>query len=205
MKTPDSPLWRLGAATMALATAFAVVAACKSDADKGAAPAAAGSHSAHAGGSPAPPQPLRAGERFVDLRMAEAYTPAPPEGGGTDEYRCQVIDPGLTKAAFLTGTQFTPENVAIAHHAIVYAVPPGGAAAVREQDAKTPGLGWQCFGGTGVAGAEVEEGDAAWGDTWAPGATETLLDQDAGYKLEPGRLIVLQIHYNLLATDGKPT
>ncbi|MFF5009991.1 hypothetical protein ACFY3G_45140 [Streptomyces phaeochromogenes] len=94
--------------------------------------------------------------------MAEAYTPAPPEGGGSDEYRCQVIDPGLTKTAFLTGTQFAPENVAIAHHAVVYAVPPGGAAAVREQAAKTPGLGWQYFGGTGVAGAEVEEGDAAW-------------------------------------------
>ncbi|WP_223165516.1 hypothetical protein, partial [Lentzea indica] len=144
------------------------------------------------------------GERFVDLKMAEAYTPAPPEGGGTDEYRCQVIDPGLTKAAFLTGTQVTPENVAIAHHAIVYAVPPGGAAAVREQDAKTPGLGWQCFGGTGVEGAEVEEGEAAWVDTWAPGAAETLFTEDAGFKLEPGSLIVLQLHYNLLATDGKP-
>jgi copper type II ascorbate-dependent monooxygenase-like protein len=188
---------------VALATAFAVV-ACGSNADNSAAPAAAGSHSAHAGESSAPPQPLRAGERFVDLKMAEAYTPAPPEGGGTDEYRCQVIDPGLTKAAFLTGTQVMPENVAIAHHAIVYAVPPGGAAAVREQDAKTPGLGWQCFGGTGVDGAEVEEGEAAWVDTWAPGATETLFTQDAGFKLEPGSLIVLQIHYNLLATDGKP-
>ncbi|GAA4465632.1 hypothetical protein GCM10023170_075280 [Phytohabitans houttuyneae] len=118
---------------MALATAFAVVAACGSDADNSAGPAAAGSHSAHAGGSSAPPQPLRAGERFVDLKMAEAYTPAPPEGG-TDGYRCQVIDPGLTKAAFLTGTQFTPENVAIAHHAIVYAVPPGGAAAAHERE-----------------------------------------------------------------------
>jgi len=191
---------------MALATAFAV-AACGSDAGDSAAPAAAGSHSAHnghAGGSVGPPQPLRAGERFVDLRMAEAYTPAPPAGGGTDEYRCQVIDPGLTKAQFLTGTQFAPENVAIAHHAIVYAVPPGGAALVREKDAKTPGPAWQCFGGTGVAGAEVEEGDAAWVDTWAPGATEALLTQDVGYKLEPGSLLVLQIHYNLLATDGKP-
>jgi hypothetical protein len=201
MTKPDSPLWRFGAATIALATAFAVVAACGSDADKSAAPAAAGSHSAHAGGSPAPPQPLRAGERFVDLKMAEAYTPAPPEGGGTDEYRCQTIDPGLTKAAFLTGTQFMPENVAIAHHAIVFAVPPSGAAALREQDAKTPGLGWQCFGGTGVAGAD---GNAAWVDTWTPGATETLLTQDAGYKLEPGSMLVVQIHYNLLATDGKP-
>ncbi|NGO10321.1 hypothetical protein G5C60_22695 [Streptomyces sp. HC44] len=77
-----------------------------------------------------------------------------------------MIDPGLTKEAFLTGTQFTPENVAIAHHAIVYAVPPGGAAAVREQDAKTPGLGRQCFGGTGAAGAEVEGGTRRG---WAPG------------------------------------
>ena len=194
---------------MALATAFAVV-ACGSDAGNSAAPPAAGSHSAHAGGSSAPPQPLRAGERFVDLKMAEAYTPAPPEGGGTDEYRCQMIDPVLTKAAFLTGTQFMPENVAIAHHAIVYAVPPGGAALLREQDAKTPGLGWQCFGGTGVDGADVEDDDegadpgAAWVDTWAPGATETLLDQDAGFKLEPGSLIIFQMHYNLLATDGKP-
>ncbi|WP_037704528.1 hypothetical protein [Streptomyces scabiei] len=78
-----------------------------------------------------------------------------------------MIDPGLTETAFLTGTQFAPENVAIAHHADVYGVPPGGAAAVREQDAKTPGLGWLCFGGTGVAGVEVEAGDAAWADTWA--------------------------------------
>ena len=186
---------------MALATAFAV-AACGSD--NSAVPAAAGSHNAHAGGPSAPPQPLRDGERFVDLKMAEAYTPAPPEGGGTDEYRCQVIDPGLTKAAFLTGTQVTPENVAIAHHAIVYAVPSDGAAAVREQDAKTPGLGWQCFGGTGVDGAEVEDGDAAWVDTWAPGATETLFTQDVGFKLQPGSLVILQMHYNLLATDGKP-
>ncbi|MEU4219748.1 monooxygenase [Actinoplanes sp. NPDC026623] len=204
MRKPDRPLRRFWAATMALATACTVVAACGSDADNSATPAAAGSHSAHSGRSSAPPLPLRAGERFVDLKMAEAYTPAPPEGGGTDEYRCQVIDPGLTKAAFLTGTQVMPENVAIAHHAIVYAVPPGGAAAVRKQDAKTPGLGWQCFGGTGVDGAEVEEGDAAWVDTWAPGAAETLLTQDVGFKLEPGSLLILQIHYNLLATDGKP-
>ncbi|MFF3847739.1 hypothetical protein [Streptomyces sp. NPDC002328] len=37
-------------------------------------------------------------------------------------------------------------------------VPPVGAAVVRTQDAKTRGLGWQCFGGTGAAGAEVEGG-----------------------------------------------
>ncbi|MEV6237838.1 hypothetical protein [Lentzea sp. NPDC051838] len=203
MTKPHGPLWRFGVATVALATAFTVV-ACGSGSGNGALPIPSGSHNGHAAKPAPPPEPLRAGERFVDLKMAESYTPAPPEGGGTDEYRCQVIDPGLTKAAFLTGTQVTPENVALAHHAIVYAVPPAGAAAVREQDAKTPGLGWQCFGGTGVPGAEVEAGEASWVDTWAPGAAETLFTEDVGFKLEPGTLIVLQMHYNLLATDGKP-
>ena len=226
---PSCSRWKVGAAVMALAPAFAVT-ACSSDADRDSAPPAPHSHSAHAGASSAPAQPLRAGERFVELRMAEAYTPAPPEGA-LDEYRCQVLDPGLTEEAFLTGTQVMPGNDAIAHHGIVYALGPDDAAAVREHDANTPGLGWQCFGGTGVEGADVEyddeddeggdegddrggdeggdEGDdegsdegAAWVDTWAPGATETLLDHDAGFKLEPGSLIVFQMHYNLLGTDG---
>lgn len=93
----------------------------------------------------------------------------PRAAGGRRLGRVPVPDDrsGPDRTAFLTGTQFAPENVAIAHHAIGYAVPPGGAAAVREQDAKTPGLGRQRFGGTGVAGAEVEEGDAAWADTRA--------------------------------------
>ena len=197
MTKTDSPLWRIALAAAAVTTAVAV-AACGADPADPAAPAASGTHSAHAGA--APPLPLRAGERFVDLSMSEAYTPAPPEGGGTDEYRCQVIDPKLTSKAFLTGTQFIPENVAIAHHAIVFALPPGSEAKVRATDEKTPGLGWTCFGGPDIQGGQ----QAAWVDTWTPGATETLLTQDAGYELAPGSLLVLQIHYNLLATDGKP-
>ena len=204
--------WKVGATVTALATVLAV-AACSPGADNPTAPAGAGTHGthgAHGDGPAAAAQPLRAGERFVDLTMPEAYTPAPPEGA-VDEYRCQVLDPGLTGTAFLTGTQVMPDNVAIAHHGIVYAVQPDDAAAVHEHDARTPGPGWQCFGGTGVDGADVEDDDeestdagAAWVDTWAPGATETLLDQDVGFKLEPGSLIVFQMHYNLLATDGRP-
>ena len=108
-KAPPGRL-RFGVATMEPATAFPV-AARGSHADNSAEPGAAGPHSAHAGGSSAPPQPPRAGERFL-------------------------------------------------------AVPPVGAAAVRKQDAKTLGLGWQCFGGTGAAGAEVEGGTRRG---WTPG------------------------------------
>jgi len=76
--------------------------------------AAVGLHSAHAGGASARPQPLRAGEWVLDLRLA--------------------------------GPQCAPDNGAVAHHAVVYTLPTGGAVAVRGRDAKPPGLGCQCFG-----------------------------------------------------------
>ncbi|WP_433183783.1 monooxygenase [Actinoallomurus sp. CA-150999] len=140
--------------------------------------------------------PLRAGERFVNLTAPQPYTPSAPNGG-TDEYRCLVIDPHLTKPVYLTGTQFEPGNPSIVHHAITYAIPPESAAEARAKDAATPGQGWTCFGGDGL-----RQG-GAWVDTWTPNHRETLLKQDVGFPLKPGSLLILQVHYNLLATGGR--
>ena len=96
--------------------------------------------------------------------------------GGTDEYRCVILDPHLTTPTFLSGSQFQPQNTPMVHHAIVFAVPPENAAAAHAKDAATPGQGWTCFGDDGMEG----EQPSAWVDTWAPGATETLLQQDVG-------------------------
>lgn len=149
-------------------------------------------------GTPAPTAPLRAGEHFVNLSMARPYTPQAPNGG-TDEYRCLVLDPHLTKAQFLTGTQFQPGNVPIVHHAIVFAIPPGEAQAARDKDAASGGNGWTCFSNNVLE----HDSDQTWVDTWTPNATEALLQQDVGFPLQPGSLLVLQIHYNLLATGGR--
>jgi hypothetical protein len=145
--------------------------------------------------STAPTLPLRAGERFTSLTVPQSYTPSAPNGG-TDDYRCLVIDPHLTKPAFLTGTQFEPGNPAIVHHAITFAIPPEGAAEARTKEAAKPGQGWTCFGDNGL------KQQGAWVDTWTPHHQETLLTQDVGFPLKPGSLIVLQVHYNLLATGG---
>lgn len=155
------------------------------------------SHGSHGSHGAAAPAALRTGERFVNLSMPQPYTPAAPNGG-TDEYRCFLIDPKLTSTAFLTGSQFLPQNEDIVHHAILFRISPDQAASARALDAKTPGEGWTCFGDDGV------DGDSAWVGHWAPGATETLLADDVGYPMPPGSLIVLQVHYNLLATGGKP-
>jgi hypothetical protein len=133
-----------------VATALAVVllAACGSSAP-GTVGGGTAPHTGHDPFSPAPPpQPLRPGERFQNLTVSEPYTPSPPHGG-TDDYRCQVVDPHLTAPAFLTGTQFQPQNAPIAHHAIVFALPPEQAAA-RAKDAASGGPGWTCFGDLGL-------------------------------------------------------
>jgi hypothetical protein len=145
-----------------------------------------------------PPQtaPLRKGERFQEVGLERPYRPAPPEGG-TDEYRCFLIDPKLTEAAYLTGSQFQPQNKEIVHHGIFYQIAETDVAQAKEKDTQTEGDGWQCFGGSGL------DSESNYIGAWAPGHAETLVGDRAGYRLEPGSQIVLQVHYNLLATNGK--
>ncbi|GII66959.1 hypothetical protein Skr01_70440 [Sphaerisporangium krabiense] len=156
----------------------------------------AGGHGGHGGTfSAPPPAPLRESERFVDVKLAEPYKPVAPNGG-TDEYRCFIVDPGLTERSFLTGSQFFPQNTSLVHHAIIFRIDPDKVKQARDLDAKTPGEGWTCFGDSGVDGG-------GWVGHWAPGANETLLKQKVGYPLQPGSMLVMQIHYNLLASQGK--
>ena len=104
-----------------------------------------------------PPKiPLRAGERFQFLSMAKPYTPQPPPGG-TDEYRCFLIDPYFTAPSFIVGSEFLPENADIVHHAILFRVEPGDVAAAKKFDAQTPGDGWTCFGDDGIRAATASD------------------------------------------------
>jgi hypothetical protein len=193
-----SPLRMLALATGAVAMTL-MVAACGSGSTTAAGGTPATIPSSHDMSAPPAPaaQPLRPGERFLNLSVPQPYTPSAPSGG-TDEYRCLIVDPHLTKTAFLTGTQFQPQNAPIVHHAIVFAIPPEQAAAARAKDAASPGQGWTCFGNDGLGGNQR----SAWVDTWTPGNSETILSQDVGFPLQQGSLLILQVHYNLLATDG---
>jgi hypothetical protein len=190
---------------VAVLAAILLVAACAASSGgtnsaKQASPSATDQTGAHVHGAgfvPPPAAPLRAGERFVTLTMPQPYTPQAPNGG-TDEYRCFLIDPKLTSAGFLTGSQFLPQNADIVHHAIFFRVSPADAPKARSVDASSPGEGWTCFGDAGI------HADAAWVASWAPGANETLLAPTVGYPMPAGSLLVMQVHYNLLATGGKP-
>ncbi len=162
--------------------------------------------SPHDTGDAPPSAPLRTGERLVDLAMPAAYEPSSPTGRGTDDYRCFLLDPGLTSPAFITGVDVLPGRRDLVHHVILFRVPADQVAGAGRQDASTPGEGWTCFGGTGIggdAGPATALTSAPWLGAWAPGGGESLLDDGLGIPLEAGSRVVMQVHYNLLAGDGQ--
>ena len=148
----------------------------------------------------APPEaPLRAGERFVTLRMPTAYTPTAPAAPGTDDYRCFLLDPGLTEKSVVTGINVLPGNPDIVHHVILFRVPADKVTRAEELDRLQVGQGWTCFGGTGVESQGAGLESAPWLGAWAPGGGERVLAPDLGMPVDAGSRIIMQVHYNLLA------
>ena len=197
----------------AAAAALVLLAGCGGDGESAAprqppasaAPSQAGHHATF---TVSPAAPLRPGERFQVLKMTRPYTPKPPTNGSTDDYRCFLVDPHVTATTFLTGSQFLPQNADIVHHAIFFRVPAAQVAEARALDAAAPGDGWTCFGGTGIGGPRAQTRqlrNAPWVAAWAPGGRETVTSPGTGTLMEAGSQLVMQVHYNLLATAGKAT
>jgi hypothetical protein len=151
-----------------------------------------------AGVPPGRQLPLRAGERRMTLTMPEPYTPSVPTGVGTDDYRCFLLDPGLDRDVWLTGSNVLPGNPRVVHHVILFRVPQEKVAEAERLDASAPGEGWTCFGGTGISGDFTNVDDASWLAAWAPGGDETKVRDGYGVRLDAGARIVMQVHYNLL-------
>jgi hypothetical protein len=192
----------LAAALLLLAACSAGPATQRSAPPSASARDSAGPSGAHASSSTErdrPPRiPLRRGERIVDVRMPSAYTPSAP-GRGTDDYRCFLLDPRITADSFVTGVDVAPGDDEVVHHVILFRVPPEQVAAARRVDARSPGQGWTCFGGSGLDQIGGGLDDAPWLGAWAPGSGERVLADDIGIPLQAGSRIVMQVHYNLLA------
>lgn len=167
-------------------------------------PATGQAHDKHAGAKPGKQRPLRKGESRATLTMPAAYTPSAPFGAGTDDYRCFLLDPELTKPAWLTGTHVLPGNSDVVHHVILFQVAPEQVRLAEAKDAIDEGEGWTCFGGTGLDQFQNVD-DAAWIGAWAPGGDESVTKPGFGVRLEPGTRVVMQVHYNLLAGDSPDT
>ena len=208
---------RLAARARILTAAVILIAGCSSPSSPPTPGPSASASNLHAGAGPTTPtgaaggitevssRDLPGGGRELSLPLPEGpYTPSAPSGG-TDDYHCFLLDPGITSDTFLSGVEVVPGNAAVVHHAILFHVPADQAAAAERVDAESPGQGWTCFGGSGIpagGGAGSQLADAGWLGAWAPGGEPVSYGDRAGMPMGAGSRVVLQLHYNLLAGDG---
>lgn len=122
----------------------------------------------------------------LTLELPEPYTPQIEP----DDYRCFVIEWPHDSTKYITGIDIVPDKRTLVHHAIVYHVQPENAAAARERDAAEEGPGYTCFGGVG--------GSAAWLQSYEPGGYAQAVPGNLGFEIQPGSLMILQVHYNTL-------
>ena len=127
----------------------------------------------------------------LTLQLDEAYTPA---ADVLDDYRCFAFPLEIDAPQFITGYEFIPDVAAMAHHAILYLVDQEMKAEASARDGADGQPGWTCFGTSGLS----QSGEIV--ATWTPGTFAIAYPAGTGYLIEPGQIIVLQMHYNLWTT-----
>ena len=127
------------------------------------------------------------------LEMPVEYTPQ----NSPDDYRCFVLDWNETTPVYVTGFRTKPGNLSIVHHVIAFGFKPGGVDKIKALDAAEAGAGYTCYGDPGGDYREMFTLGA-----WAPGGTDAVMPEGIGLKVEPGSIIVIQVHYNTLNGMG---
>lgn len=128
----------------------------------------------------------------VSISGPAEYTPT----GLPDDYRCFPMDWPLEEPAYVTGYEVVPGQLSLVHHVIAYIVPGHYRGDIDRKVQEDGQPGYSCFGGPGV----VEQRDAEWLGGWAPGGAARSFPEGTGIAMDPGDIIVLQVHYH---TEGR--
>ena len=127
----------------------------------------------------------------LTLQLDEPYEPA---DDALDDYRCFAFPLEMDSPQYIAGYEFIPGVLEMAHHAILYLVDSALEAEVEARDGVDGAPGWTCYGTTGLS----QSGSIL--ATWTPGTFGLRYPPGTGFKVEPGQIIVLQMHYNLWST-----
>lgn len=133
-------------------------------------------------------------------RMTQPLEPYVPASDRPDDYRCFPLDVTFERDAYIAGTNVIPGDRAIVHHVLVYAIGPADAGRLDQLDAAEEGPGYTCYGGPGVGG----QGGVGPVAAWVPGMGPAFQREGDMLYFPAGTRLVMQVHYNTLATDPAP-
>jgi hypothetical protein len=118
----------------------------------------------------------------LELEPIAPYTVSADAEG--DEFVCFVLDPELTSTRYLNGWQLVPGNANVVHHALIFTDANQESLALADENGR-----YDCFGG-----AQLDETSLI--GAWAPGFGAETYPANVGTPIEPGSLLVMQIHYH---------
>ncbi|MEM7152002.1 MAG: monooxygenase [Myxococcota bacterium] len=127
-------------------------------------------------------------EPNLTIGMAEPYTPV----AEPDDYRCFLIPWPEDETRYVTGYRVVPGDRNIVHHVIAFKATGDTVAQVQALDDAEPGPGYTCFGGAGAP--------TSWVGSWVPGSDVNTMPPGTGVEVEPGAMMVVQMHYNTLSS-----
>jgi hypothetical protein len=112
-----------------------------------------------------------------------------------------LLNPHVTHNSYVVSSRFKPGSPEV-HHAVLSLVPPSLATKALRENASTHGKGWTCFGAPSLPGASLSQFlSTPFLSVWAPGHGADQLPKDTGIRLPSRSLVIMQVHYNLLAGD----
>lgn len=132
----------------------------------------------------------------LELPLPQAYTPTLRP----DDHRCFAIPWPQEEFSYVTAVDVVPDVSAEVHHVIVSIAEPEHADMYYAAGGEDGRPGWYCLGAGGVEGAPLPRQIGGW----VPGAGREPAPDGTGIGVEPGSVMVVQMHYNTLATEPQP-
>jgi hypothetical protein len=124
------------------------------------------------------------------LELPEGFTP----DKDPDTYRCFLFEWPHEQRKFITGMSVEPGMPEMVHHGVVYLVAPEAVAGMRARDEASEGPGFDCYNAVSLG---------SWLTSYEPGGYGQMFTGGVGMQVEPGSLILLQVHYNTLKVKGE--
>jgi len=131
--------------------------------------------------APAPATPVT-GLPGVQLELAPSapFSVAP----SADEFRCFVLDPGLTTDGYVNGIFVVPGNRAVVHHVLLFSDAQGESASKADANGS-----YDCFGGPQITNPDLLM-------AWTPGGVPLEYPPNVAAPVSARSLLVMQVHYH---------
>lgn len=137
---------------------------------------------------PIDPKPIELSGAEQEIAPIQPYVTS----GTTDQFRCFVMDPGVSQLKWVNGSYVIPGNREVVHHAVVFTDPTRASAALADASGS-----YDCFGNVGVPEGQLIA-------VWTPGQEPFELPSNVGTPIQPGSLLVMQIHYHPVGPPADP-